>query len=250
MTEQHTSAILTLETELNKPLALQTLQKDGFDYIPWHASVTRMNEIFGPLGWSDEVIREWSDEYAFYCQVRVTVYLPDGTTRHHDGVGSDEKHYTDEREVISGGKVATPSPAKIGRMWGMKAKAAYSDALSRAFKRWSTLGLGLYNGEESTFTDDTPASPKASNYTPAKTTTPAKSSPTTDDPASEAQIGLMKRIGFDYIPDNLSKRQAMALIKSVKEEKKSVKEAFKLAKIALPEAETDSPAPDTNDFPF
>lgn len=235
MTEQHTSAILALETELNKPLALQTLQKDGFDYIPWHASVAHMNEIFGSLGWSDEVIREWSDEYAFYCQVRVTIYLHDGTTRHHDGIGSDEKHYTDEREVISGGKVATPSPAKIGRIWGMKAKAAYSDALSRAFKRWSSLGLGLYNGEESTFVDDTPASPKASN--------PTRTAPTTD-PASAPQIGLLKQLGFTDLPDYLTKKQASALIKAVKEEKKTVQQALKLAGIL----EADSP--DTNEFPF
>lgn len=37
-------------------------QVDGFDYIPWEATVSHMNEVFGPLGWSHDVVTLSLDE--------------------------------------------------------------------------------------------------------------------------------------------------------------------------------------------
>lgn len=110
----------------------------GFTYIPWNDTAKAAIEVFGPLGWSNEIITLKEDEGGYSCIMRVTVQVYDPARQEvirvtRDGVGYGEIQKTrDGRELRD-----------------TAIKAAASDALSRAFKLLGdAFGLFLYEKEE------------------------------------------------------------------------------------------------------
>lgn len=102
-------------------------------YIPISEVINRMNRIFGPLGWSHQVIsckRDSENEEWLIAHVRVTVSLNDdkgeGIFTSHDGFGGVEIKRKKNGE-----------PLDIGNDY----KGAVSDAVKKACQH---LGLGLY----------------------------------------------------------------------------------------------------------
>lgn len=103
------------------------VQKGGtrLTYLPVSEIINRMNRIFGPTGWSHEVISCWRDpsEQEFVV-AHVRVRLSDGSS--HDGLGGVKIKRTKAGEIVD---------------LGDEYKGAVSDALKKACQHF---GVGLY----------------------------------------------------------------------------------------------------------
>jgi len=132
--------IVDIESLLNGPLTAPTKKIEKFDYISWNDSVRVLNHIFGPLGWEDEMVSLSRTEFGYTCTIRLTLHLPNGETRIHTGVG-----YGTVRTWSNKGELSLEMKA---RAEDQGVKSAFSDALSRACKRWKALGLDLYGGDD------------------------------------------------------------------------------------------------------
>ena len=105
----------------------RTVQKSGtrLTYLPVSEIINRMNRIFGPTGWSHEVISCWRDpsEQEFVV-AHVRVRLNDGSS--HDGLGGVKIKRTKAGDIVD---------------LGDEYKGAVSDALKKACQHF---GVGLY----------------------------------------------------------------------------------------------------------
>jgi hypothetical protein len=142
--------IQDIEKALNGPLEAPIKKIQGFDYVSWNDSVRQLNRIFGSLGWSDDIVSLTRTELGYTCVMKLTFYLPDGTTRVHTGVG-----YGVVRTWKDGKEIGLEQKS---RAEDQGVKSAQSDALSRACKRWAALGIALYGGEDLP-EDDQPQQP-------------------------------------------------------------------------------------------
>lgn len=105
----------------------RTVQKSGtrLTYLPVSEIINRMNRIFGPTGWSHEVISCWRDPHEQeYVVAHVRVRTSDGTS--HDGLGGVKIKRTKAGEIVD---------------LGDEFKGAVSDALKKACQHF---GVGLY----------------------------------------------------------------------------------------------------------
>lgn len=105
----------------------RTVQKSGtrLTYLPVSEIINRMNRIFGPTGWSHEVISCWRDpsEQEFVV-AHVRVRLSDGSS--HDGLGGVKIKRTKAGDIVD---------------LGDEYKGAVSDGLKKACQHF---GVGLY----------------------------------------------------------------------------------------------------------
>jgi hypothetical protein len=113
----------------------RTVQKSGtrLTYLPVSEIINRMNRIFGPTGWSHEVIscvRDATDTDWVVAHVRVTTIDKESrekwTMNHHDGFGGVRIKRTKAGDIVD---------------LGDEFKGAVSDALKKACQH---LGVGLY----------------------------------------------------------------------------------------------------------
>lgn len=113
----------------------RTVQKSGtrLTYLPVSEIINRMNRIFGPTGWSHEVItcgRDAQDTDWVIAHVRVMTVENQSrekwTVNHHDGFGGVRIKRTKQGEIVD---------------LGDEFKGAVSDALKKACQH---LGVGLY----------------------------------------------------------------------------------------------------------
>ena len=113
----------------------RTVQKSGtrLVYLPVSEIINRMNRIFGPTGWSHEVIscgRDAQDTDWVIAHVRVTTVEQESrekwTLNHHDGFGGVRIKRTKQGDIVD---------------LGDEFKGAVSDALKKACQH---LGIGLY----------------------------------------------------------------------------------------------------------
>lgn len=105
----------------------RTVQKSGtrLTYLPVSEIINRMNRIFGPTGWSHEVISCWRDQHEQeYVVAHVRVRTSDGTS--HDGLGGVKIKRTKAGDIVD---------------LGDEFKGAVSDALKKACQHF---GIGLY----------------------------------------------------------------------------------------------------------
>ncbi len=127
----------------------------GYSYIPWAETVQQANNVFGPLGWSNEVMKLLEDEGGYLCVQRVTALAYDESRECvvqlvRDGVGYGELQKTRDGRQLRDTAV----------------KTAASDALSRAFKLvGDAFGLYLYEkANKEADADETPAPAKKPAY--------------------------------------------------------------------------------------
>lgn len=113
----------------------RTVQKSGtrLTYLPVSEIINRMNRIFGPTGWSHEVIscaRDAQDADWVIAHVRVMTVENQSrekwTVNHHDGFGGVRIKRTKAGDIVD---------------LGDEFKGAVSDALKKACQH---LGVGLY----------------------------------------------------------------------------------------------------------
>lgn len=113
----------------------RTVQKSGtrLTYLPVSEIINRMNRIFGPTGWSHEVIscsRDAQEPEWVIAHVRVMTVENQSrekwTVNHHDGFGGVRIKRTKAGEIVD---------------LGDEFKGAVSDALKKACQH---LGVGLY----------------------------------------------------------------------------------------------------------
>lgn len=113
----------------------RTVQKSGtrLTYLPVSEVINRMNRIFGPTGWSHEVIscgRDAQDSDWVIAHVRVSTVENQSrekwTVNHHDGFGGVRVKRTKQGDIVD---------------LGDEFKGAVSDALKKACQH---LGVGLY----------------------------------------------------------------------------------------------------------
>lgn len=105
----------------------RTVQKSGtrLTYLPVSEIINRMNRIFGPTGWSHEVISCWRDpNEQEYVVAHVRVSVKDGAS--HDGLGGVKIKRTKQGDIVD---------------LGDEFKGAVSDALKKACQHF---GVGLY----------------------------------------------------------------------------------------------------------
>lgn len=105
----------------------RTVQKSGtrLTYLPVSEIINRMNRIFGPTGWSHEVISCWRDpNEQEYVVAHVRVRTTDGGS--HDGLGGVKIKRTKNGDIVD---------------LGDEFKGAVSDALKKACQHF---GVGLY----------------------------------------------------------------------------------------------------------
>lgn len=127
-----------LYSELSAPFAnevIRTVRKSGTElsYIPISEIITRMNRVFGPTGWSYEVLscgRDTVDTDWVISHVRVTVIESNSrekwSVNHHDGFGGVKIKRTKQGDIVD---------------LGDEFKGATSDALKKACQHF---GVGLY----------------------------------------------------------------------------------------------------------
>lgn len=128
-----------LFVELNEPFPQEmerTLVKGGtrLTYLPVSEVITRLNRVFGPTGWSSEIIkceRDSLDPDFIVAHVRLRIDTPApgflwgvGTVK--DGFGGQKVKRTKAGEIVD---------------LGDEFKGAVSDALKKAAQQ---LGIGLY----------------------------------------------------------------------------------------------------------
>ena len=150
----------------------------GYSYIPWDSSAAVMNEIFGPMSWSNTIvsIRESADGSGYESVIRVSIEAYDELTERVVMVTRDGAGYAD---------INTTNAGKPLRDTAYKASA--SDGTSRALKALGdALGLFLYSKEEKAAAASSSSSGNVSNYTPR----PA--SPSGRGP-SEKQLGALRK---------------------------------------------------------
>jgi DNA recombination protein Rad52 len=110
----------------------------------WYV-IDRLNKVFGNLGWNSETVENVNvgtyvsnrgDALPVYrAKVRITVYLPDGTTRFREGTGW-------------GCDKSAQNPHE------MAAKESESDALKRAAMKFGmSMGLALYDKSQENVDD-------------------------------------------------------------------------------------------------
>ena len=105
----------------------RTVQKSGtrLTYLPVSEIINRMNRIFGPTGWSHEVVSCWRDpNEQEYVVAHVRVRTSDGAS--HDGLGGVKIKRTKQGDIVD---------------LGDEFKGAVSDALKKACQHF---GVGLY----------------------------------------------------------------------------------------------------------
>jgi recombination DNA repair RAD52 pathway protein len=205
-----------IQEALGKRYAGNTREINGMTYIPWNDTVKQANEVFGHMGWSSEV-REFKpillgdgSLWGFQAVVRVAVTAYDegvATTTFHDGVGS-----SDEIRETGRGKL----------MIDMAIKAAESDALSRAFKKFGeAFGLHLYDketaGAEKSSNTASAARPATPYTKPTTTTAPKSSTSGGKGKPTERMASYLVKLGVpeDVIP-NMSFETASAVIGALK----------------------------------
>lgn len=109
----------------------RTLVKGGtrLTYLPVSEIITRLNRIFGPTGWSSEIIkceRDTLDSDFIVAHVRLTARYGEFGYTTKDGFGGQKIKRTKQGEIVD---------------LGDEFKGAVSDALKKAAQQ---LGLGLY----------------------------------------------------------------------------------------------------------
>jgi len=113
----------------------RVVQKSGtrLTYIPVSEVINRMNRIFGPTGWSHEVLscqRDATDPDWVVAHVRITTIDKESrekwTMNHHDGYGGARVKRNKQGDIVD---------------LGDEFKGAVSDALKKACQH---LGVGLY----------------------------------------------------------------------------------------------------------
>lgn len=114
----------------------RTVQKSGtrLTYLPVSEIINRMNRVFGPTGWSHEVLscgRDATDADWVVAHVRVSVIRTSPTT----GVAERSSH-----DGFGGGRVKRTKQGEIVDL-GDEFKGAVSDALKKACQHF---GVGLY----------------------------------------------------------------------------------------------------------
>jgi len=144
----------TLVEILRTPVAPQYVsERKGLSYVTGRYVKQTLNELFGPLGWSYEVIDNYPINPSFndgaarwFAHVRLTIYVAERTvTRDGLAVGHGvlRKEIWENRKPT--GKFEDVSDGRANEVIDFAAAEAVTDALKRAASSLGqVLGLSLY----------------------------------------------------------------------------------------------------------
>lgn len=171
MTEEKT---ITVQEALATDVPAQFVsERKGLSYVTGRYTKQRLNELFGPLGWSYEIVDNYQlslDEEAvrWFAHVRLTVqvYGEDPVTVTKDGIAVGHGVLKSKGQPVS--------PSRASEVIDFAAAEAVTDALKRAaVSLGQNLGLSLYplTAGGAPTTASRPAEKKAP---PRKASKPAK----------------------------------------------------------------------------
>lgn len=154
-----------------------TEEKQGYTYIPWNESARKLNEIFGPMGWSSELREVKDDGTGYSAIVRISATV----------IGEDGGQITITRDGVGYADILTTRDGRLLRDTAIKAAA--SDAFSRACKMLGdALGLFLYDRAEK-------EQPKQNYQSNTRQTPPPSRQAPKSSGLSEKMIGVLEKRG-------------------------------------------------------
>ena len=124
--------------------------KGGFSYVPAREAIKTMNDIFGPLGWSDEIVAMGANpESGIYtAAIKITVRFLDEQGNVVEVTRGDVGRSTADSSREEFEVTKNPVSAKLIQHDKAAASAA-TDAFSRASKKFGpALGSMLYDKEK------------------------------------------------------------------------------------------------------
>jgi recombination DNA repair RAD52 pathway protein len=183
-----------IEAALATPYDGPIFEKNGFSYIPAREAIKTMNDIFGPLGWSDEItgIEAHPEQGIYVAAIRLTVNFLDENgiervvTRGDVGRSTADASGRERNEGNAG--IASNQLIVHDRA----AAAAATDAFSRATKKFGpALGSALYDKENQRSNGGAATRPMAN-------AAPANASGDLGRRPSEKQAAILEKNGIAY----------------------------------------------------
>lgn len=172
---------------LRTPVAVQYVsERKGLSYVTGRYVKQTLNELFGPLGWSYEVVDTYpltsnhfgGDAARWFAHVRLTIQVGDRTVT-RDGIavghGVLEKEVWENRKPT--GRYERVSAGRANEVIDFAAAEAVTDALKRAASSvGQVLGLSLYplvGGEQNASETPSTTKPKPKAKKAGSTKAPA-----------------------------------------------------------------------------
>lgn len=189
-----------IEAALATPYDGPIFEKNGFSYIPAREAIKTMNDIFGPLGWSDEItgIEAHPEQGIYVAAIRLTVNFLDENgiervvTRGDVGRSTADASGRERNEGNAG--IASNQLIVHDRA----AAAAATDAFSRATKKFGpALGSALYDKENQRSNGGAATRPAAAPATLSDVRA-AQASGDLGRRPSEKQIAVLEKNGIAY----------------------------------------------------